>query len=312
MPKFAARGEVFLRDINDRRKRLKQVLWGDWLNIEEETDDGWARVKWGGERYWIRSDECQTERPLEVVFLDVGQGDGCLLVTPNSPPHEKVMLIDAGEGDNLFRFVKWRFGKLKNDFAFHAAIITHPDQDHYKGFQKVFEQERFSFDKVYHNGIAERDGDEPFGRSDRTGRYLIDLQVTHEDIKALYSDDDVRGRKLYAKLIHTALASGRVQSVEMLSTAHGTQQDGRAWLPGFNPAESPELTIEILGPVVEPDRSGKPRLRWFGKQPGTRDKDNQDQERPFGPAETMLPRLHVVLRWRPQPPSRGLSTPTLW
>ena len=53
MPKFAARVDVYLRDINDRGKRVKQILWGDWLNVEEETGDGWARIKWGGERFWV-------------------------------------------------------------------------------------------------------------------------------------------------------------------------------------------------------------------------------------------------------------------
>jgi beta-lactamase superfamily II metal-dependent hydrolase len=274
MPKFAARGDVYLRDITDRTKKIKQIFWGDWLNVEEETDDGWSKIKWGRELYWIRTRDCQDERPLEVVFVDVGQGDGCLLVTPNSPPDEKVMLIDAGEGDNMYRFIGWRFGKLKKEFNFHAAIITHPDLDHYNGFQRFFDQKLFSFDRVYHNGIAERVGDDLLGHSDPTGRYLTDLKPTDEDMRTLYADPEVRGRKLYPKLIHTALTSGRVGAVEMLSTKHGVLRNGRTWMPGFSPNESPELTIEILGPVVEPDRRGKPRLRWFGDKIGSRDKDD--------------------------------------
>jgi beta-lactamase superfamily II metal-dependent hydrolase len=148
MPRFAARGDVYLRDIADPKKKVKQILWGDWLNIEAETDDGWSKVKWGKDRYWIRTSDCEHERPLEVMFIDVGQGDGCLVVTPKSPPDEKVILIDAGEGDNMYRFIRWRFGKLKKKFNFHAAIVTHPDQDHYKGFQKLFEEKQFSFDRV--------------------------------------------------------------------------------------------------------------------------------------------------------------------
>jgi beta-lactamase superfamily II metal-dependent hydrolase len=274
MPKFAARGDVHLRDLDNRNKRVKQILWGDWLNVEEETADGWSKVKWGDQRYWLRTSDCQDERPLEVVFVDVGQGDGCMLVTPYSPPDEKVILIDAGEGDNMYRFIGWRFGKLRTAFRFHAAVITHPDQDHYKGFQDLFEQELFSFEKVYHNGIAERVGADLFGPSDATGRYLADLKPADADIRTLYADPNVRGNKLYPKLIHTALSSGRVGAVEMLSTKHGVAQDGRSWMPGFSPGESPELTIEVLGPVVEPDGQGKPRLRWFGDTVGSPSKDN--------------------------------------
>ena len=242
--------------------------------MEEETGDGWCKVKWGGEHFWVKASDCQDERPLEVVFVDVGQGDGCLLVTPNSPPEEKVILIDAGEGDNMYRFISWRFGKLKKAFKFHAAIITHPDQDHYKGFQNLFEQQLFSFDKVYHSGIAERTGQNLFGPSDPTGRFLVDLKPTDADIRAFYADPEVRGSKQYPKLIHTALASGRVGAVEMLSTKHGVVQDGHSWMPGFSPAESPELTIEIIGPIVEPDDQGNPRLRWFGSSVGSNEKDN--------------------------------------
>lgn len=270
---FVGPGEVHLRDLNDRNKKVKEVLWGDWLNVEESAD-GWSKVKWGKDHYWIRTSDCQDERPLEVVFVDVGQGDGCLLVTPNLPPDEKVIVVDAGEADNMYRFLGWRFGKLKKSFKFHAAVVTHPDQDHYKGFQKLFDQALFAFDKVYHNGIAERAGPELFGASDDDGRYLIDLKPAHADIKALYASKKARDKKLYPKLIHTALTSGRVGAVEMLSTVHGTAESGRSWMPGFSPRENPELTIEILGPVVEPDAAGRPRLRWFSDKIGSTGRDN--------------------------------------
>jgi len=262
MVKFAARGDVYLRDLGDRRRKVKQLLWGDFLNVEE-TDGDWCRVKWGQDRYWVRAQDCQDERPLEIVFVDVGQGDGCLLVTPQTGAEEKVVLIDAGERRHMYNFVKWRFGKLKKKFHFHAAVVTHSDQDHYGGFQPLFEQEAFSFTTVHHNGIAERAGDDLFGPSDPTGRLLTDIAVTDERIRSLYADKAARGAKRYAKLMHTALTSGRVAKVEMLSTASGTIEAGRAWMPGFSPTDSPDLTIEVLGPVVEPDAAGRARLRWF-------------------------------------------------
>ena len=262
MIKFAARGDAYLRDVADRKRKVKQLLWGDFLNVEE-TDGDWFKVKWGQDRYWVRAQDCQDERPLEIVFVDVGQGDGCLLVTPQTGAEEKVVLIDAGERRNMYNFVKWRFGKLKKRFHFHAAVITHSDQDHYGGFQPFFEQEAFSFTTVHHNGIAERAGDDLFGPSDPSGTFLTDIAVTDARIRTLYADDAVRGAKKYAKLIQTALTSGRVGQVEMLSTASGTIENGRSWMPGFSPTESPDLTIEVLGPVVEPDAAGNPRLRWF-------------------------------------------------
>jgi len=272
MQRFAGKGDVYLRDIDNPKKKVKQILWGDWLNIEE-TEGEWGRVKWGAEKYWIALEDCVEERPLEVVFVDVGQGDGCLVVSPHVPPDEKVMLIDAGVGDNMYRFISWRFGKLAKKFRFHAAIITHSDKDHYYGFKKLFEQEKFSFDHVYHNGIAERAGDELFGPSDESGEYVADLKPTHKEIETLYKKEQFRKGKQYAELIYTALTNDRVDSVDMLSTVHGTIEKDRAWMPGFAPSDNEELTIEILGPVVE-TIGGKPMLRWFGNTVGSKAKDN--------------------------------------
>ncbi|MGH9222647.1 MAG: ComEC/Rec2 family competence protein [Acidimicrobiales bacterium] len=273
MVKFAKRGDAHLRHIDDRKKKVKQLLWGDFLNVEEETADGWFKVKWGQDRFWVRQQDTQDERPLEVVFVDVGQGDGCLLVSPEVGPGEKVVLIDAGEQRNMYNFIKWRFGKLRTKFHFHAAVVTHSDQDHYGGFQPFFDQEKFSFSTVHHNGIAERTGDDPFGPSDPSDRFLTDVVATDARMRALYGDPAVRGTKRYPKLMHTALTSGRVGKVEMLSAAHGVQADGRSWMPGFSPSESPELTIEVLGPVVEPDATGQARLRWFGPSPASAEHD---------------------------------------
>src|SRR5688572_27508678 len=108
MVRFAGRGDVYLRRLDGRRKKVKQLLWGDFLNVVE-TDDEWCKVKWGPDHYWIRQQDTEEERPLEVVFVDVGQGDGCLLVSPETGAGEKVVLIDAGERRNMYNFVKWRF-----------------------------------------------------------------------------------------------------------------------------------------------------------------------------------------------------------
>lgn len=262
--RFAGHGNYYLRDHENRRKEVRQLLWGDWLNIRSEDGD-WYEVLWGKRKYWIRKDETVAARPLEVAFVDVGQGDGCLVISPD-PDDEKILVIDAGQRANMFNFVKWRFGKLKTSFDIHAAVITHPDQDHYRGFQRFFDEPNLTFANVYHNGIAERAGDDPLGEIENG--YLIDLKETHADIEALYADPLRRGAKAYPKLIHTALTDGRVRNVAMLSTRHGEEEQGRSWMPGFSPSASPDLTIEVLAPVVELGEDGAARLRTFGKTVG--------------------------------------------
>ena len=80
----------------------------------------------------------QDKRLLEINFVDVGQGDGCLLVTPE----DKLLIIDAGEADNMFRFLRWRFGRFQKPVEFESMVITHPDLDHYAGFFEFFQEQR--------------------------------------------------------------------------------------------------------------------------------------------------------------------------
>lgn len=257
-----ARGPlVYLYDVETRRKKRRQLLWGDWLRIEGALDENWFAVRWGRNRFAIRKADTQEERLLELIFLDVGQGDGCILTTPDTGAAERIMIIDAGAGGNMAGYLNWRFRDFANEFTFHAAVVTHSDADHYRGFQEIFEHPRIRLENVYHNGLMERTGDDLLGPEE--DGFLTDIRPDTASARALYADSSVRGRKWYPKLIWTALQSGRVGAVRMLSTRHGERRDGRTWMPGFAPAEGTELTIEVLGPVVETAPNGKPGLRAF-------------------------------------------------
>ena len=249
---------------------VRRILWGDWLNIQEEQGD-WGRIAWGDKTYWVRLEDTQDERLLEIIFVDVGQGDGCFIVAPH-PTGEKRIVVDAGEDSNMSRFLGWRFRLSRGwDVSMHAAVITHSDKDHYLGFQPLFDTPNLTFERVYHNGIAERAGQDIFGP--RSGGYLTDIADTHERIEAIYADPanlltPAGNPKMYPSLILSALKKGKAASeVSMLSTATAEMADGRAWMPGFAPQDSSPLSIEVLGPVVEPGASGELRLRTFDETP---------------------------------------------
>lgn len=253
---------VYLYDRANMSTKKRQLLWGDWLRIGDDINDKWSEVIWGENTFAIKKTDYQTERLLEMIFLDVGQGDGCILTTPQTGANERILIIDAGVGNNMERFLKWRFKDFKKEFKFHAAVITHPDKDHYYGFQKIFDNEQISFANVYHNGLMERTGDDLLGPV--TDGFLTDFRASRTSARNLYSDPDVRGGKYYPKLIYTALQSDRFDDVSMLSTRHGQKEDGRSWMPGFAPSNWRDLTIEVLGPVVERAPNGKRGLRTFG------------------------------------------------
>ncbi len=96
---------------------------------------------------WIKVSRILT-KSLEVNFIDIGQGDGCHIVTPD----DQHILIDAGEYDNMNRYLFWRFylynKKLPLQFSF-KVVISHSDKDHYKGFEHVFSNNKIRVSEVY-------------------------------------------------------------------------------------------------------------------------------------------------------------------
>ena len=260
----------------NRTTKVRQVLWGDWLNVDGEEADGWLRVNWAPnsdhpETLFIPKDHTSDTRPLELIFLDVGQGDGAVLITPEQNDGEAVIVIDAGDNANMHTFLSKRFGAYKDEFQFHAAIITHPDQDHYGGFGSIFSTSRFGFDIVYHNGLAERPVSgtfEKIGGHEKdaaTGiSYVSDLAIGKPEIEALFADGIDVGDFVFPNVMQSALNNPKINDFAMLSTEHGTKEDDRTWMPGFAPSDHRAYAIEVVGPVVEFDGTGKPRLRRIG------------------------------------------------
>ncbi|MEP2705538.1 MAG: MBL fold metallo-hydrolase [Roseibium sp.] len=260
----------------NRKTKVRQVLWGDWLNIDGEEADGWLRINWAPnsanpEQLFIPKAHTAETRPLEIVFLDVGQGDGAVLITPERGSGEAVIVIDAGISEHMHDFLSKRFRPYANTFQFHAAIITHPDLDHYAGFKTIFRAPAFGFEKVYHNGMAERPVSGTFQKvgglkKDPVTRtsYIEDLAIGTADIENLFGEGVDLGAFEYPKVMRNALDNPNINSFAMLSTEHGTKEDGRTWLPGFAPSDDRGYSIEVIGPVAEMDANGKPRLRRIG------------------------------------------------
>lgn len=243
------------------KSNIRELLWGDWVQLTGEWEGDWVPVAVRGTKGWMKKADLQANRCLEVIFLDVGQGDGCLVITPD----DRHVLVDAGVSDNMLRFLRWRYAGFKNKWTFDAAVITHPDQDHYAGFQGIFQEPNVYFRTVYHNGIVERDATDTLGPSQTVGgvKYLTDIIRTEPQLDQLLSNAANRGRKLYPKLLYTAFSSGRVDDIRSLATVDD-------YVPGYGPDQ--KVKLKILGPVLEP-KAGKDRLRWFPKKIGSKSWD---------------------------------------
>lgn len=254
-------------DRND--KQINHLLFGDWVRLEGAPSGGRVAVRVRGTTGFMRTSDLRAERVLEVVFTDVGQGDGCLLVTPK----DKHIVIDAGAGDNMHRFLKWRYAGFKKKWIFQSAVLTHPDLDHYEGFRKLFQEQNVYFENIFHNGIMEEKGPDSAALGSRkkiNGRWhLTGLIETHADLSAFLGDTSRWGTgssaKKYASLLHTAMESQRVGDIRMLGAEAA---GGETYLPGYGPNQ--DLTIQILGPLIERDADGKPTLRSFGGKPSSK------------------------------------------
>lgn len=277
--------KTFLRDENGRK--VRQILWGDWLTLAPDRPQTgewrWIRWAWKDEAkrrlLKIRASEVTDRRPLEMIFLDVGIGDGSVLITPERatdpglPPgqQERILVIDAGKGSEMREFLDQRFGAYRAGMAFHAAVISHADLDHYGGFRSILSNKDIRFDHLYHNGALELPtGTELEGMGGVTApdadgiRYLQQIVESDAAARLLYDPVANPSSRSFARLIATGIEKGNVGSFEMLSTEHGSFAQGARWMPGFAPGDRDGYTIEVLGPWVERDAAGKLRLRAFG------------------------------------------------
>src|SRR4030042_3477963 len=85
---------------------VQHLLWGDWLKLEGSTKGAWLKIWSRNTVGWVHKDSIQNERLLEIVFVDIGQGDGCLIATP----WDKHIIVDAGQSDTMFRSLRGEFG----------------------------------------------------------------------------------------------------------------------------------------------------------------------------------------------------------
>jgi beta-lactamase superfamily II metal-dependent hydrolase len=251
---FAGFPEAYLYDkpVKKGKKKVEHFIWGDTLEVLGPKRNGFVKVRARGATGWVVEKQTQPNQLLDIIFLDVGQGDSALIVTPD----DRRILLDAGQTDNLKRYLKWRYKKFPQ-WNFAAAVISHSDSDHYRGLAPILSEKAVKnalrIDTLYHNGIMDRAAKPKLGPETKIGKqtYLTELPADHPSFVHLAAGQAKKSQ--YVSLLDQAVQAGVVKQVRMISATD-------KFLPGFD--QQACCAIRVLAPVSE-KKNGRTVLRKF-------------------------------------------------
>ncbi|MCQ8186634.1 ComEC/Rec2 family competence protein [Parvularcula maris] len=309
---FIARPDVVLRSAPGGGAARNHLILGDWLKFTGQTSERFVKIRCRGDVGWVLKEEVTEVRALEVNFVDIGQGDGCHIVTPD----DEIILIDAGVGSNMERFLSWRYNlrgrnvKRAPDFDPEKAekepwlidyvVMSHPDNDHYFGFEQVFQNPKLAFDKVFHSGIVERpDGavdarlsypDDLGGYVDGNPKMLWDVVHTNKRLKEITAEFP-RTRKQFLSTIRACFENTKTARFKSIGKKRSQLEAGqRVFFDKFEGSNSP-LAVEVLGPITEPvTHNGETRngLRKLGSESVTKNGHSVVFRMTYGKLAVML------------------------
>jgi beta-lactamase superfamily II metal-dependent hydrolase len=255
-------------DAADGKERLVGTLaWGDAIRVEGRRFE-LARREWDAAKRQYATRTYEGDLPkkarfrdgnlLKVRFIDVGQGDGTIVETPEG----RIILIDGGEELHMRRYLNVAFSHVLKAKPLHcdAIVVTHGDADHFAGLTRLAEGFRnadsplITASRVFHNGLvkssAKKDVD-AFGKTVKKDgeTYVVDL------VNNLIGIDAARMNKPF-KDWEAALKRLKKESggLEVRRLEYG--EDAFDFLAGEG------INVAVLGPIVE-KVGGKPALRFL-------------------------------------------------
>ena len=235
-------------------KVVNKILMGTILRVQEDVGD-WLKVDalGKGRRGFVRKSDVRDTPVFKVFFVDVGQGDGVIVESP-----EGVMLVDGGPNMNLYRFLCYRYRNiLKTDkVRINAMVVSHPDYDHFNGLTAVLKDDRFEIGTIFHNGIIRYDPKNvPAGKEMDLGNTIVrtingsDTEVLTDSFSTLTKAqsliDEGHLQTSFRKFWEAAIAAkadGRLGSARRITVRDEL-------LPGYTEEGEDKLFVKVLGPV---------------------------------------------------------------
>jgi beta-lactamase superfamily II metal-dependent hydrolase len=264
------RANLFSKD--DPKKVLIELLWGDSVQpIDNESLNGKVLVNTRGVLGYVSEEDLGDTALLELYFIDVGQGDGILIVTPD----RKHILIDGGynrtkqpHGKSAADFVDWKFFKdyLQSKIELDAMISSHCDADHYGGLWDLIDlKKKEDLDTTetivhdfYHAGISwwsDKEGNRSLG--EKEDGFLVSIVEGKGSVKQALKDPNLFLQGEWAKFLQCVVD----KDCGIKRIGFNPKQDFD-YLPKFGPGEN-EVQVKILGPVYYRE-NGTVKVRDLG------------------------------------------------
>jgi beta-lactamase superfamily II metal-dependent hydrolase len=259
------------------------LLWGDYVQVIQRGAPA-SKVRARGLIGSLASDRLMSDALLEVYFVDVGQGDGVLVRTPDS----RHMVIDAGlprsnqiTGKNAADFFDWKFFIDYGDplMKLDALVSSHSDADHYGGLWDLVRQNdaaddreldvlALQVDAFYHQGLSrwENRAGGPHPHKDDLGPNdsgwfvrLLDDRADAEAVTVNGAPEELRGD--WRDFIKDLLRRNPAMQVVRLGVERKTLQNGGSLPLMWSGAGG--CDVRVLAPVTA-QRNGKPALKDLG------------------------------------------------
>ncbi len=257
-------------------KKLLELLWGDQVRLLEAGASR-SKVRARGKTGFVKNTALDGESLLEVYFIDVGQGDGILIRTPDG----RHIMIDGGykresqpTGKNAADFVDWKFARDYGLKQIHLDVMmaSHNDADHYGGLADLLdidqseelEAKDVRVDVFYHAGVAwwinPANGKRWLGPTSPDKKFLTQLmgnRLQVLDALKVNANPKLQGEwgEFMEKATKAITIDGSATPIHRLS-----QLDGH--VPGFD-GSNDSVAIRILAPF-ESQVDGKPVLHNYG------------------------------------------------
>ena len=278
-----------------RKERVEVLAWGDEVEVINETDKQ-VEIKMGvinelrdgsvqpvqitgfiKKKRKTAKVVAEKNEVLKVDFVDVQQGDGSVVETPEGD----IIFIDGGEIQLFARYLASRYRNTSASAPkeISCILVTHGDADHFMGLPEIQKSEtnKTAFKRifikplnVFHSGLVKRPGKinkksvpdvELLGATERitnpeTGKKITVITEFEENL--LTVDDSKMNTKFLAwkKVLK--------EYDKRFPVAFRRLQKGDD--AAFNFLKDKKLKVQVLGPLTVKD-GGIEGLKFLGEPP---------------------------------------------